>query len=151
MVIAVFVENPAGLSLKHHFDEQRGVLRAVSEVSRPYPFPYGFVRHAPAADGDNLDCFVLTGRKLCSGDIVDCEVIGLMEQWEDGVVDHNVIARPAGEAAELTETIRAALVEFVSHVFDHIPGKTVRAGRFLGEDEAHAHLAACGGRDSPSD
>jgi hypothetical protein len=32
------------------------------------------------------------------------------------------------------------LVEFVHHVFDHIPGKVVRAGRFLGADEANRHV-----------
>jgi inorganic pyrophosphatase len=142
VAIAVFIENPAGLSIKHHFDERRGILQATSAVSRPYPYPYGFVLNAPAADGDNLDCFVLTPRRLNPGDVVECEVLGLMEQWEDAVVDHNLIARPLGETAQLTETIQASLIDFVSHVFDHLPGKVVRAGRFLDENEAHRHLVA---------
>ena len=53
MLVTVFIENPAGLALKHHYDEQRGVLFGISAVSRPYPYPYGFVLNAPAADGDN--------------------------------------------------------------------------------------------------
>jgi inorganic pyrophosphatase len=96
----------------------------------------------PAADGDNLDCFVLTRRKLTTCDVVDCEVLGLMEQREDGLVDHNLIVRPLGDADEITEEIRATLIDFVSHVFDHIPGKVVRAGRFLDANEANAHLVA---------
>jgi inorganic pyrophosphatase len=141
-MLSVFIENPAGLSLKHHFDEDSGTLRAISKVSRPYPYAYGFVRDAPAADGDNLDCFVLTRRQLKSGDVVECEVLGLMEQWEDGAVDHNIIARPIGEDQEITAEIQTALLEFVHHVFDHIPGKVVRAGRFFDADEANRHVLA---------
>ncbi len=140
--IAVFIENPAGQSLKYHFDEGRGVLLGVSAVSRPYPYPYGFVLNAPAADGDNLDCFVLTRRALQPGEVVECEVLGLMEQWEDGAVDHNIIARPCGETEELSAAIQATLADFVSHVFEHIPSKVVRAGQFLDADHAHRHLAA---------
>lgn len=142
MLLSVFIENPAGLAMKRHFDEERGVLQGSSAVSRPYPYPYGFVRDAPAADGDNLDCFVLTRCQLNSGDVVECEVLGLMEQWEDGVVDHNVIARPLGETTELTDLVRGTLDDFVRHVFDHIPNKSVRAGRFLDAIEARRHLAA---------
>ena len=141
MPISVFIENPAGVALKHHFDEQCCVLRAVSTVSRPYPYPYGFVLNAPAADGDNLDCFVLTRRPLRTGELVECEVLGLMEQWEDGAVDNNIIARPLGEAEHVTEAVRAALVDFVQHVFEHLPGKVIRAGRFLDADAAHHHIA----------
>ncbi len=113
MAIAVFIENPAGLSSKHPYDERRGVLRAVSEVSRPN-----------------------------TGEAVDCAVLGLMEQREDGVVDHNLIARPSGETGQLTEAIQATLVDFVSQFFDQIPVKMVRVGRFLDAKEANAHLVA---------
>jgi inorganic pyrophosphatase len=142
VVIHVFIENPAGSSNKHHFDERRRILRAVSAVSRPYPFPYGFVLDTPAADGDNLDCFVLTERRLSTHDVIECEVLGLMEQWEDGAIDHNIIARPVGEPQQITAALEAQLVDFVSHVFEHLPGKVVRAGRFLDAPAALQHLAA---------
>ena len=29
-----------------------------------------------------------------------------------------------------------------SHVFEHLPGKVIRAGRFLDADAAHHHLAS---------
>jgi inorganic pyrophosphatase len=141
--ISVFVENAAGQALKHHFDEKRGVLRGVSPVSRPYPFAYGFVLNTSAADGDNLDCFVITERALATGDIVECVVLGLMEQWDDGLVDHNVLACPVGEAAALTPSVERTLSEFVTHVFEHVPDKVIRAGRFLGAEVALAHVARC--------
>ena len=139
--LSVFIENAAGVALKHHFDEERGVLLGASPVSRAYPYAYGFVPSTRAADGDHLDCFVVTERALATGDLVECVVIGLMEQWEDGLVDHNILACPVGEAAVITPTVERALSEFVKHVFDHVPGKLIRVGRFLGAGLALEHVA----------
>jgi hypothetical protein len=66
-----------------------------------------------------------------------------MEQWEDGLVDHNILAYPAGETASVTESVRNALTEFVAHVFDHIPGKSIRAGAFLDATAARRHISEC--------
>jgi inorganic pyrophosphatase len=142
-IIRVFIENPAGLRLKHSYDEKKRVLESVATVSRPYPYHYGFILNTSAADGDHLDCFVLSNRKFSSGDIVDCVVLGLMEQWEDGFVDHNIIACPAGETASVAASVRNALVEFVAHVFDHRPGKVIRAGAFLDATAARRHISEC--------
>jgi hypothetical protein len=50
---------------------------------------------------------------------------------------------PVGEAAEISAATQAELREFVTHVFDHIAGRVVRAGPFLRIDAAASHLAAC--------
>lgn len=142
LTITVFIENPAGSTLKHHYDERRLVLQRTTPVSRPYPFHYGFIRDTAAADGDCLDCFVLSARAQQSGDVVECAVIGLLEQWEDGLSDHNVLACPAGESARVDAAVQSALSVFVAHVFEHIPGKRVRAGRFLDAQAAARHIAA---------
>ena len=139
----VFVENPAGGATKHLFDERQLVLKARSAVSRPYPYHYGFLLDTRAADGDNLDCYILSDRKLQSGDVVECTIIGLMEQWEDGLVDHNVLACPVGDVAAVTASVRAKLSDFVAHVFDHLPGKSIRAGRFLDAAAAFQHIDEC--------
>jgi inorganic pyrophosphatase len=39
-----------------------------------------------------FDVFVLTTRQLLTGQLFECEVIGLVEQFEDGIADHNVKA-----------------------------------------------------------
>jgi inorganic pyrophosphatase len=143
VLISVFVENPAGTTVKHCYDEKRRFLKSVSTVSRPYPYHYGFILDTAAADGDNVDCFVLSEQRLISGDIVECTVIGLMEQWEDGLADHNVLACPVGEAASITAAVQHALANFVAHVFDHIPGKVIRAGRFLDPAAALRHISSC--------
>ena len=119
----VFIQNEAGSLVKHSHDEKTLELKNTTLVSRAYPFPYGFVLHTTAADGLNVDCFVLTKSCLCTGQIVECDPIGLMEQIEDGKEDHNVLAVIRGEEAVLDEVTRVALVAFVSHVFDHIARK----------------------------
>ena len=72
----VFIENEAGSFIKHIYNERTLTLKGTVGVSRAYPFPYGFVPHTSAEDGDSLDCFVLT-QALRSGQMVECEVLGL--------------------------------------------------------------------------
>ena len=36
--------------------------------------------------------------------------------------------------------VQGELSEFVSHVFDHIEGKKIRVGRFLGAEEAQPYI-----------
>jgi inorganic pyrophosphatase len=95
----VFVENPAGLAIKHHHAEKSLEFLGTTAVSRAYPYPYGFVLGTTSEDGDNVDCFIVTSTRLSRGDIVECHSIGLMEQLEDGLVDHNVLAALSGEQA----------------------------------------------------
>jgi inorganic pyrophosphatase/GNAT superfamily N-acetyltransferase len=138
--IKVFVQNEAGSNLKNHHDEKTLTFRFAEHVSLPYPFPYGFVIGTTAQDGCNLDCYVITGRDIRTATIVECEPIGLMEQFEDGIEDHNVLAVPMGDSAEVSETVQKRLTEFVENVFRHMKGKQIRAGRFLSATEAKAHI-----------
>ena len=142
MLIQVFIQNEAGSNRKNYHDEKTLQYKFTKLVSRPYPYPYGFIIGTTAADGGNLDCFVITGRPLKAGEIVECEPIALMEQFEDGVDDHNVLARVAGEEAAITPMIQDALTEFVLNVFSHIAGKQIAAGEFLGAAQAEAHIHA---------
>ena len=84
--------------MKHIHNEKTLELKSTTRVSRAYPFPYGFVLDTTGEDGDNVDCFVLTDRPLHTRDIVECEALALMEQIEDGEVDHKILAHMAGES-----------------------------------------------------
>jgi inorganic pyrophosphatase len=136
----VFIQNEAGSLVKHSHDEKTLELKSETRVSRAYPFPYGFILNTTAEDGDNVDCFVLTRKALRTGEIVECEAIGLMEQIEDGEIDHNVLAALPGEDLQLSPEVAQTLVEFVSHVFDHILGKSIQTGDFRDADTAIQHL-----------
>jgi inorganic pyrophosphatase len=111
MTVRVFIQNEAGSDQKNYHDEKRFVWQRAVTVARAYPFPYGFVIDTSADDGCNGDCFVITNSPLRTGQRVDCEVIGLMEQFEDGQVDHNVLARLLGSDSdvEIIEVERTAI------------------------------------------
>jgi inorganic pyrophosphatase len=143
-----FVQNEAGSRIKHSHNEKTLELLGTSDVSRAYPFPYGFILDTTADDGLNVDCFFLTKKPLRTGQIVECEPIGLMEQVEDGKVDHNVLAVIPDEKRIVTKDVECALRDFVTHVFDHIPGKTIRVGEFRSREDAIEYISSH--RDSPA-
>lgn len=134
----VFIENEAGSDQKNIFNEKTLEYKKTYQVSRVYPFPYGFIPDTTSGDGDNLDCFILTNKPLKTGTTVDAESIGLMEQVEDGKEDHKILAALPDEFSEITEAIKLQLKDFCEHVFDHIEGKKIEVGRFLGKDDADA-------------
>jgi inorganic pyrophosphatase len=95
-----------------------------------------------AGDGDAADCFVLTARKLMSGTVAECQPVGLLEQVEDGEVDHKLLAVLPGETFALGQA-EPALRDFVSRVFSHLPGKQMTIGRLLDRQAAKAYLQRC--------
>jgi inorganic pyrophosphatase len=139
--VKVFIQNEAGSFVKHLHHEKTLEPKGDEEVTRAYPYPYGFILDTTAEDGDNVDCFVLTHKALRTGQIVECEATGLMEQIEDGQVDHNVLATLLGEDPKLTPKLEHQLTEFVRHVFDRIPGENTQTGAFLGKSAAAEHIA----------
>jgi inorganic pyrophosphatase len=141
--VRVFIENLAGSDLKHHHDEERFVVTQVERVGAPFPYPYGFVPGTLAPDGDAVDCFVITGRPLRTGDLVDAEVVGLMEQTDGGGANHNIIAVLPGDPLPDLAAVREALARFIADVFRGLPGRESTAGRLLPVGDAMAYLAAC--------
>jgi len=139
----VFIENEAGSNQKNLYNEKTLEYRKTVEVSRKYPYPYGFIIATTSGDGDNLDCFILTKQELKTGSIVECEPIGLMEQFEDGKEDHNVLATLKDESAEVNPEVKEKLTEFVSHVFDHRKGKMVKVGSFYNKEKAEEYIEKC--------
>ena len=139
----VFIQNEAGSFAKNIYDEETLTFTGTARVSRAYPLPYGFILNTTGDDGLNVDCFVLTKTSLHTGKIVECDAVGLMEQIEDGKEDHKVLAVIRGEEERLDNKTKQELIEFVSHVFDHVAGKTVLAGNFRAQRICHRlHQAA---------
>ena len=139
----VFIENEAGSRRKNIYDERTlAHLRSV-EVSAAYPFPYGFVLRTVSGDGDAVDCFVLTETVLASGTTVECEPVGLIEQIEDGEIDHKVLAVPRGSEARVDAAAVAPIKAFIAGVFAHVPGKRMDIGRLLDRSAAEGYLSKC--------
>jgi inorganic pyrophosphatase len=143
MDVDVYIENEAGSTVKNLHDEESLQHRGSVGVARPYPLAYGFIIGTRSGDGDCLDCYVISQARLRTGDIVRCRVVDLMEQSEDGLDDHNIIAIPLSDEPPFDASYRETLVDFVEHVFDDIPGKQVVAGAFRGQSDAEAHVLRC--------
>lgn len=143
MQVDVFIQNEAGSDLKHDYNEKTLEYQGTDTVSRRYPFPYGFILDTTSEDGDNLDCYVITQRPLKTGTIIACEAIALLEQTEDGEEDHNILATVPGETLEIGSSVVDTLHQFISHVFEHIPGKRMTIGRLLSKAAAQAHIQDC--------
>ncbi len=139
----VLIENEAGSTTKRTYDERTLALVSQAEVSAAYPYPYGFAIGTRSGDGDAVDCFVLTGRPLASGSVVECTPVALLEQIEDGETDHKVLAVLVGDQATIDEQALVAIKAFIARVFAHVPGKTMTIGRLLDRQTAEAFLRSC--------
>ncbi len=150
MNIKVVVECEAGSDIKNVFDEVTLESKESFQVSRAYPFPYGFIQGTKSGDGDCLDCFVLTKQPLQPKEIVEVEVVGMFEQFEtrNGVrkEDHNILAVLKGDNFTVDDEVRNMLQDFIEQVWDHREGKKVEVGKFLGIEEAEALISSS--RDS---
>src|SRR5215831_17332024 len=121
----VLIENEAGSLIKHRYDECTFKLMATRRVQRAYPFPYGFIVGTRSGDGMCLDCFLLTQKEIYSGEMVEAEPIGMLEQ------------------IELDLGVKDILRDFAMNVFADVPGKSMAVGRFLGKEDALALIARC--------
>jgi inorganic pyrophosphatase len=108
--------------------------------SLPYPYPYGFIIGTGAADGDCVDCYLITSEKLMSGTIVECEPVGLLLQDEDGEIDHKVLAAIPGQDVVVGPQLLQELQEFIYAAFAKYPDMQVRVGPILPRDAALHHL-----------
>ncbi len=135
-MIKVLIQAEAGSPDKMRYDEKTLEPIGLGRVCRPYPYPYGFVVATTAADGDNVDCYVFGSDGLTSGTIVDCEVVGLLDQIESGQPDHKVLAVVAGEKPVLPDEVLEVLQGFIYGVFSEYPNTTVTVGPIHSRDAA---------------
>ena len=143
MIIKVFVQNEAGTNIKNIHNEKTLEFIRTETVTGLYPYPYGFILDTTSGDGDNLDCFIITGETLKTGQVVECEPLGIMEQTEDDDIDNNIIAVLSGEKIVIDDKLKQILTDFAMHAFDHIEGRKMSVGRFLGKEKASEHIMEC--------
>lgn len=141
MTFAVFIENPAGTAIKNHHDEKTLEFIRSEPVARPYPYAYGFVIGTTSGDGDNVDCFVIDDRVFGRGHVLECVAVALLEQYQNGEIDHDVIAVPADRPPELPVGLESEVREFIDHVFDGMPDIDLTTGRLLDADAARQFIA----------
>lgn len=142
-MIKVLVQAEAGSHDKLRYDEKTLTPIGKGRVSRPYPYPYGFVVATTAADGDNADCYVVGDVHLTPGTIVECEPVGPLEQEETGVPDHKVLAVVVGQEAVVPDRVLEILQDFIYGVFSDFPDESVRVGPIHSRDAALRYVLEC--------
>jgi inorganic pyrophosphatase len=139
-MIQVLIQVAACSSEKDVYDERTLEYRETRRTARPYPYPYGFAIGTRAADGDCVDCYIITRDPLKAGTIVECEPVGLLEQDEDGEVDHKVVAALPGQDVALGQELLQELQDFIAALFATFPGVHVRVGPPLPREAALEYL-----------
>ena len=142
-MIKVLIQAEAGSPDKMRYDEKTLEPIGLGRVCRPYPYPYGFVIATTAADGDNVDCYVFGSESLKSGTIVDCDVVGLLDQIESGEPDHKVLAVVAGGKPVLPDDVLEVLQDFICGVFSEYPESAVVVGPIHSQDAALQYVRDC--------
>tara|TARA_Y100000310_G_C20543468_1_gene744452 strand:- start:110 stop:556 length:447 start_codon:yes stop_codon:yes gene_type:complete len=139
----IFIENPAGTTKKKEFleDTQEWVDKPTMAV--PYPFPYGFIPNTLQSDGDPLDAFLITNNKKERGDVIEVDVLGLVEFYEDNERDFKILTKPLDEDTTITPDVKKKLTNFMLHAFDNNRSKTVKVGEFHGMDIAMEEIEKC--------
>ena len=143
-MIEVLIQVAAGSCDKNFYDERTLEYLETRHGSRPYPYPYGFIIGTSAADGDCVDCYLITSDQVTSGTIVECEVVGLLLQDEDGEIDHKVLAAMPGQDVVLEPELVQELQEFIYAIFAKYPNMEVRVGPILSREAALNHLQRSG-------
>ncbi len=139
-MIKMLIQVEAGSRDKKLYNEKTLEYKGTNRNSLPYPYPYGFIIGTSAADGESVDCYLITNDKMKSGSIIDCEPIGLLEQVEDGQIDHKVLAAIPDQAVEPGPELRKELRDFIYAVFAQFPKVRVSIGRILPRDAALHHI-----------
>jgi inorganic pyrophosphatase len=142
-MVKVFVQAEAGSHENSSYNEKTLEFKRVRWVSRPYPYPYGFILNTTSDDGDNLDCYIITGEPLKTGTIVECESIGLLEQHEGDEIDHKILARLPGQDVEISPELLQQLQSFIQAIFAAYPDVHVTVGPMLSRDVALDYIEKC--------
>lgn len=130
-MLKVFIQNEAGTNIKNRHNEKTLEHLGSIELKEPYPFPYGFILETTTEDGDNVDCYVFTHEKLSSNTIVECHPIGLFEVYENGELDHKVIAVLPREQYKEVDRAVDSLHKFIGGVSKQFPDTQFKVGNFL--------------------
>lgn len=143
-MIKMLIQTEAGSCDRKVYNEKTLEYIKTSHGAHPYPYPYGFIVGTGAEDGDCVDCYLVTKNKVEAGSIVECEPVGLLEQYEDDEVDHKVLAVLPGDDTKLDRVVLEELQTFIKKIFSEFPDMNVRVGRVHPREAALHHLQESG-------
>lgn len=136
----VFIETLRGSTTRTRYDESTYAKKESFGIREPYPYDYGFIVGTNRNAEDCIDCYVVTGERLVEGQLIDCEPLGMIEMFEDGEVDHKVLAAYEQEEVRDIQLVVRSIRRFIEAVFREIPGVEVHLGKLLSRKEAMAFI-----------
>ena len=143
-LLRVFIETPAGSRKKFIYDDVTLALLDEIDVPLPYPYPYGFLPEHMGADGECVDCYLLTNYPNPQGTEVRGRVVGMIEQWEAGAEDHKILIVPEDAPAELDDAVVETIMAFMRGLFAEFPDMLVTVGPAGSSRAAQQYLTAFG-------
>lgn len=78
-----------------------------------------------------MDCYIITDTKFEVGSIVECEPVGVLEQFDVDGEDHNILAVVSGEQREVDKNVKKKILEFHEHFYDDRPEKILGAEQVI--------------------
>lgn len=137
----VFIEQSGEKNKKNVFDKETGEFIRTVDFHVTYPYAYGYILNTLASDGDELDCYVITDKKLESCSIIECVPIGMVEYFENEQPDHKILVSIKGEDYKVDENVKMKLLDFDSKYYQDRSDKNIRVGVLSGKEEAVREIA----------
>ena len=149
MDFKVYVEIPAGGSVKYEVDEKTGELAVdrFLHTSFVYPFNYGFIKGSKGEDGDPVDVVILSSQRVYPGVVIKCHAVGLLQMEDEAGVDTKILAVPDkkidpeyGTMEDINHVSKPTLAK-IKHFFENYktlePEKWVKVHDFRPANEAN--------------
>ena len=140
----VFIEQSGEKNKKNIFDKETSEFIRTIDFHVTYPYAYGYILDTLASDGDELDCYVITDKKLESCSVIECEPIGMVEYFEDDQPDHKILVSLKDESAEVSDEVKTKLLDFNARYYEDQSDQNARVGNFLGKEEAIKEIERAG-------
>lgn len=152
--VKIYIEIPAGSSVKYELDKQTGELEVdrFLHTAMYYPFNYGFVKDTLAEDGDSTDVLVLSSMKVAPGVVIKSHVIGMLEMEDEEGIDTKLIAVPTEKIdpvygklqsiKDVPEHHKNMMKHFFETYKDLEKGKWVKTKNWLDKEEAEKVIEA---------
>ena len=143
------IEMVSGSNIKHIYDAKTGNITVQRALPKPLPEPYnyGFLHGTLGEDGDELDVFVISGKRVSLGDKIAVKPVGVIYMEDENGGDDKIIATFEGDSAysdvsrieEMKPGMIDNLVYYIQHNKDGMPGRFVKI-KGIGDANAAARV-----------
>lgn len=130
----VLIEMPMGTDKK--IEVKDGVPTVDRVLKMVVPTNYGYIPNTLAEDGDPVDAFVISKKDLKTLDLVDVEIIGIYECFDQGIPDNKLLTKVKGEKYTDNE-ILSEMVRVGHYLLNYKEGfkvtdyKSIKKGDFI--------------------